>query len=290
MGIPNKHVITSPIKLPTLLQQSAIIIPTYNAKDYWNPLEAALKRQGITNDQVFIIDSSSTDHTPIQAHKAGYRFKQIRNDSFRHGATRQMAVEALPWANFLVFLTQDAVPFESNSIETLVSSFSDASVGAAYGRQLPRNDADPIERHARLFNYPATSHLRTFNSRKTMGFKAAFFSNSFAAYRRSALEQVGGFPRTTIVSEDVTVAARMLMANWKLRYAADARVIHSHPHSIRNEFSRYFDIGVHHAREGWIRKEFGRASSEGMAFILSEYNFFAKDKTLLDTGSSHAES
>ena len=41
--------------------------------------------------------------------------------------------------------------------------------------------------------------------------KTAFNSNSFAAYRRKALKDVGGFPINTILSEDMYVTAKMLL-------------------------------------------------------------------------------
>jgi len=263
---------------PNLLRKTAVVIPTYNASQHWNQLHSSLQQQGLSEEQVLIVDSSSSDNTRKLARRAGYRLKQIPKESFRHGATRQMAAESLSWAEVLVYMTQDAVPSGENSVKKLVSSFNDPEVGAAYGRQLPRTQAGPIECHARLFNYPDASDLRTFSSGNRLGIKAAFISNSFAAYRRSALLEVGGFPRNTIVSEEVTVAARMLIANWKVAYQADATVIHSHPLTVKQEFSRYFDIGVHHGRAKWLLHAFGGAGEEGRTFVMSQMRYLAKAK------------
>jgi rhamnosyltransferase len=264
-----------------VLDRTALVIPTWNAGRHWSGIQRTLRMQGIAPDHVLIIDSSSTDNTPTLARKAGYRLKTIPQVSFRHGATRQLAAELLPDAEFLVYLTQDALLSGGKALENLLEAFGDPEVGGCYGRQLPRTEAGPIERHARLFNYSATPDLRTFEDRKTLGIRAAFFSNSFAAYRRTALDEVGGFPRHTIVSEEVTVAARMLIAGWKVAYQADATVIHSHDLTVKQEFSRYFDIGVHHAREEWILNEFGDAGGEGKAFVLSEARYLLKSQPSL---------
>ena len=181
----------------------------------------------------------------------------------------------------MIFLTQDAVPHGEDSFKHLSGAFLDPSVGAACGRQIAREKAGPIERHARLFNYPPLSNCRTLESREEIGIKAAFLSNSFGAYRRSALEQVGGFPSNTIVNEDMTVAARMLMAGWKVAYQADAAVVHSHSLSFRHEFSRYFDTGVYHSREKWLIEEFGGAGGEGRRFILSETKYLLRTNASL---------
>jgi rhamnosyltransferase len=262
----------------SLLRKTALVIPTYNASRHWSQLHAALEQQGLSDEQILIVDSSSSDNTRKLARRAGYRLKQIPKECFRHGATRQMAADSLPWAEVLVYMTQDAVPANESSIKNLVDSFNDPEVGAAYGRQLPRQQASPIECHARLFNYPEVSDLRTFSSRSRLGIKAAFISNSYAAYRRSALLDVGGFPKNAIVSEEVTVAARMLIANWKVAYRADATAIHSHPLSVRQEFSRYFDIGVHHGRSKWLLHAFGGAGEEGRTFVMSQMRYLAKTK------------
>lgn len=269
-----------PPRLP-LRKDAAIVIPTYNGGRYWRDLHAALEREGVPRDRVLVIDSSSTDDTCARVRRAGYQLKKIPKEQFRHGATRQMAAESLPWAEVLVFLTQDALPCGENPIQTLLQSFDDPQIGAVYGRQLARELAGPIERHARLFNYPAASDVRDLESRRRLGIKAAFFSNSFAAYRRCAFDEVGGFPKDTIVSEEVTVAARMLMAGWKLGYQAEATVIHSHAFSVRQEFSRYFDIGVHHGREKWLMATFGHAGSEGRAFVQSELRYLLRTNPAL---------
>jgi rhamnosyltransferase len=182
-----------------------------------------------------------------------------------------MAASRMRWAETIVFMTQDAIP-QDNAILNLVAAFADPKVGAAYGRQLPRTEANAIEAHARFFNYPTVSHKRNFESRQALGFRATYFSNSFAAYRRTALEQVGGFPNV-IVSEDVSVVARMLIAGWDVAYQADAEVVHSHHMGLRGEFTRYFDIAVHHSREDWILKQFGHVGGEGTLFLLSELRY-----------------
>ena len=263
------------------LRRTALVIPTYNAAPFWSHLRTALDRQGLRPRQILIVDSSSSDSTPSLVRRAGYQLTTVRKESFRHGTTRQLAAESVPWAETLVYLTQDAIPCGKNAIFKLLEAFDDPEVGAAYGRQLPREDAGPIERHARLFNYPEVSAVRTFAQRTRLGVKTAFFSNSFAAYRRIALDAVGGFPNDTIVSEEVSVVARMLMDDWKIAYQADATTIHSHAFTMREEFARYFDIGIHRGRERQLLSQFGAADGEGRAFVASEMRFLLKTRPSL---------
>ena len=84
---------------------------------------------------------------------------------------------------------------------------------------------------------------------------------------------VGGFPQDVIFGEDTITAAKFLLAGWKIAYVAEAQVYHSHSYTWRQDFKRYFDIGVLHARENWLLKEFGSAGGEGSRFVRSELNY-----------------
>ena len=59
------------------------------------------------------------------------------------------------------------------------------------------------------------AQIRSMDDCKTLGVRTAFVSNSFAAYRRTSLDQVGGFPAQVFVSEEVFVTSRLLLAGWK---------------------------------------------------------------------------
>ena len=231
---------------------------------------------GVSTADVYVVDSGSTDNTVMQSKKAGFNILQVKPGTFDHGGTRQLAVRNLENRDFLVFLTQDAILSDSSSIENLLAPFSDESVAAVCGRQLPRSNAALIEAHARVYNYPSGSYSRSIRDAGDYGLKTAFISNSFAAYRISALKDVGGFPDDVIFGEDMYVAARMLKAGYKIAYAADACVYHSHDYTLLQELKRYFDMGVFHAREPWIRQELGGAEGEGMKFVISEFRYLLK--------------
>lgn len=254
----------------------ALIIPTFNAARYWAALSQGIRKQALAPDQVIVIDSSSSDGTQNLARSDGFRVVEIPSRDFNHGGTRQLGAELAEDAEILIYLTQDALPFDADAFANLVRIFEDAEIGAAYGRQLPRETAGPIEAHARHFSYPQASRVRSWETRRTHGFKSIFFSDAFGAYRRSALMSVGGFSPDVIFGEDTLVVACLHRAGWKTAYVADAMVRHSHAYSIAEEFRRYFDIGVLHARESWLIEHFGSASGEGRRYVGSELKHLLK--------------
>ena len=258
-----------------------LVVPTLNAGSSWPTWLEALRQQTRKPDFLLVIDSSSTDYTVALARSHGFEVRIIPKSEFNHGGTRQFGVNLLPTADVLVFLTQDALLAKMDAIQRLVAGFEDEQVGAAYGRQLPHRNAGSIGAHARLFNYPPESQLRTLDDRRLYGVKTAFISNSFAAYRRSALSQVGGFPKSSIMNEDTYVAGKMLIAGWKIAYCADAQVYHSHDYGFLDEFKRYFDIGVFHSSTDWWRQTFGGLSGEGLRFVFSETVYLRQNNPLL---------
>jgi rhamnosyltransferase len=259
----------------------ALIIPTWNASPHWQSLVEGISRQSLAPDRVIVIDSSSTDGTAARARDIGFTVIQIDRSAFNHGATRQAAALAAPKADILIYLTQDAIPHGTESFRRIVDAFSDPAIAAAYGRQLPRPDASAIEAHARLFNYPPAPKVRSWESRKTLGFKSIFFSNAFGAYRRAALMSVGGFSSQVSFGEDTLAVAHLHREGWQTAYVPDALVEHSHAYSLVTASRRYFDIGVLHRRQSWLIEELGSASSEGRRFVLSELRYLSKHNPLL---------
>lgn len=262
----------------------AVIIPTYNPGNAWLETVDAINAQVVKPDVVLIIDSSSRDDSVTISIDAGFQVKVIKQSLFNHGGTRNMAIDMCPDCEFVVFMTQDAVLVDSGSINNLLAPFSDDNVAAVCGRQLPKKSASLIEAHARLYNYSEGSNVRSILDRDMFGLKTAFLSNSFAAYRVSTLKEVGCFPEGVIFGEDMYVAAKLLEANHKIAYAADTCVYHSHHYSIWQEMKRYFDMGVFHSNESWIREGFGCVEGQGVKFVISELKYLLKNAFWLVPG------
>lgn len=255
----------------------ALVVPTLNGGGVWKCWLEAFSFQTLRPEFLLVVDSSSQDETAALACAHGFAVHTIPCEDFDHGGTRQLAADLLPEAELLIYMTQDAILARPNALKRLVEVFEDPDIGVAYGRQLPYPDAGPIGAHARLFNYPERSEIRSKQDIASKGIKAAFNSDSFACYRRKALEQVGGFPRSIILGEDAYVAAKMLLAGWKVAYVAESQVYHSHDYTLWQEFKRHFDIGVFHARERSLLAAFGRAEGEGLRFLRSEIAYLLKN-------------
>jgi len=259
----------------------AVLIPTLNAGREFVELLRTIALQRAVIDKKIIIDSGSNDNTVALAIDYGFDVLKIHKNDFDHGYARQLLAEAAKDCDLLIYLTQDCILKGSSSFTELIKAFDDPKVGIAYGRQLPHSGAKVLETHARLFNYPNKSIVKSFDDRGKLGIKTASCSNSFAAYRTTALEEVGGFPGLTIFAEDVIVGGQVLIKGWKIAYVAEAEVYHSHDYTTKEEFKRYFDIGVFHSTNNWLLEEFGSAGGEGLKYLKSELMYVFKHNLLV---------
>ena len=257
---------TQPKRQPSI----AIIIPTCNAGSSFAGLLSEIARQTIQPACKLVVDSASTDKTVELAIQAGWNVLSIAREKFSHGGTRQQAVDTVltrhPSIEILVFLTQDVRMPQMGALEELVMALEQKDIGAAYGRQLPHDDASIYAAVEREFNYPPQSRVKSVDSAAELGIKTAFLSDSFAAYRVSALKKIGGFPVVDIC-EDMYVAGRMLLAGYRIAYAAEAAVKHSHEPSLHAIWHRYRAMGKFQQANPWLRENFGRADGEGLRLL-----------------------
>ena len=253
-----------------------IVIPTYNAGEKFRTCAEMIAKQTANIKQVLIIDSESEDTTVEICKDFGFTVEVINKKDFGHGKTRQYALEKTS-TEIVVFMTQDALLVDEKSIESLVDCLnSKQDIATIYGRQLPYPNAGIIGSFARLNNYPECSFVNTFEDKRNKGIKTAFLSDSFAAYKKSMLLNIGGFPVHINFGEDMYVAAKFLMKGYRTAYCAKSRVYHSHDCNLVEEFKRCIEIGKFHKQERWLLETFGKAEGEGLKYVVNEAKYLLK--------------
>lgn len=223
-------------------------------------------KQSYPVNRIFIINTKSdTFMEDISGLDDRISVIHIEPEQFDHGGTRNRGA-MMSEADFILFMTQDALPVDEYLVERLMETFEDERVGAAYARQLPNPDCSYIEKYTRSFNYPAKSAVNSEKDIKKRGIKTFFCSNVCAVYRKSVYESLGGFETHTIFNEDMIMAAKIICSGYKVCYAAEARVIHSHNYNWRQQFRRNFDLAVSQAEHPEIFEKV-RSESEGIRLV-----------------------
>jgi rhamnosyltransferase len=251
----------------------SVIVPTRNGGRYLERLFKTLGEQTFRPVQILVVDSSSDDDTQNICKASGADFIQIDAKTFDHGGTRNLAASRAE-CDILVFMTQDALFKDIDGLKNLIKPLEEPTIAASYGRQMPKEDANPVEVFVRSFNYPSVKVIKGIADLPRLGIKTFFFSNVCSAIKKIAYEEVGGFPEKTIMNEDMFLAAKLIMKGYKITYQADAVVYHSHNYSLATQFKRYFDIGVFFNRNQWI-KDLSSSEGEGIRYLKEEIRFLS---------------
>lgn len=190
----------------------------------------------------------------------------ITRHEFDHAGTRDMGLR-MSDADYVLFMTMDAIPKDNYLVEKLLSGFRRAdNIAVSYARQLPKKDCNRIEQITREFNYPAQSRVQTSDDIKELGIKAYFCSDVCAMYDASIYRSLGGFKAPAIFNEDMVYAAGALDAGYAVSYCADALVYHSHNYTGRQYYRRNFDLGVSQADHPEIFERFN-VKGTGMQLV-----------------------
>lgn len=253
----------NPISRPTV----DVIIPVYKPDRRLARLFAMLSRQTLAPERIIVMNTERS-----YWNEEGYgtmknlEVHHVSKAEFDHGGTRNLGASYSD-SEFMVFLTQDAVPADERLLEELIRPFSENDrVAASYGRQLPDKDCGFVERYTRSFNYPDQDRIQDSGTIETLGIKTFFCSNVCAAYRKSVFEKLGGFTDRTIFNEDMIYAGHAVKAGYAIAYRAGAKVIHSHNYGCMQQFHRNFDLAVSQADHPEVFSGI-RSESEGIRLV-----------------------
>ena len=254
-----------------------IIVPILEPDDiFYNQIIPKLKNQTIENELVLINSGK-----PIES-KDLYEVINIDKNNFNHANTRNIALK-YP-ADYYLFMTQDATPYDNTLIENLLKPFEkDENIVVAYARQIPYKDAYITEVFSRNFNYPLHSFRKSKLDLADMGIKTYFSSNSCAIYKGTYFKEKEGFKKDLNTSEDMEYAARAIEDDKTIAYAAQAKVYHSHNYTFSSLLKRYYQIGLFFKNNSWIEKSienFASTEQSGKTFVIKECNYVRKKQPL----------
>ncbi|MBQ7972332.1 MAG: glycosyltransferase family 2 protein [Lachnospiraceae bacterium] len=242
-----------------------VIIPTYKPTERLPELILLLEKQTYPVNRIILMN---TEEKYFNSLFYGREFIRKRNHvtvvhlsklEFNHGRTRAEGVK-LSDAPYFICMTDDAKPKDETLVERLLAPILAGQAEFSFARQLPTESSGAIEAFTRRFNYPKTSRIKSAADLEELGIKTYFFSNVCAAYTRALYDELGGFEKLAIFNEDMVFAAGAIKKGYRIAYAADAKVYHSHNYDGKTQFKRNFDLGVSQAEHPEI---FAGISSTG---------------------------
>lgn len=256
-----------------------VIIPAYRPGTELDEIIRKLQKQVLQPDRITILltaDDTEEVEKLQQRYDDTVCVQGIPKINFSHGGTRQAGMDGSD-AEYVLFMTQDAIPVNDMLTQNLYDALQKPDAAVAYARQLPKADADPVEKFSRRFNYPKVSHTQAAINLEKNGIKAIFCSDSCAMYNHKLHSMLGGFDTKTDFAEDAIYAYSVLTHGYTVEYCAEAKIYHSHNLTYRQHFMRNMNI----ARAQKARPEiYGnlKSESEGIKYFLTGSRFFNKKK------------
>jgi rhamnosyltransferase len=227
----------------------SVVIPVKNG-DYWlEDTLTSIEQQTLFHcTEIIAIDSGSTDRSIEILTKHEVRLIKIAPDSFNHGLTRNLGVEAA-LGEFVVMTVQDAKPVDQYWLQNLLDGFEDEKVVGVCGQQVVPHDLDknPVEWFRPQSPPSKTKHyfqnpegfekLSPAEKRSVCG-----WDNVTAMYRKKLLLEIPF--RETSFAEDALWAKDALLKGYSIVYNTAARVFHYHLSEpqfvIRRSFTVYY--------------------------------------------------
>ena len=193
----------------------SVIIPAYNEER----VIVASVRRVLASDypgiEVIVADDGSKDRTSALVAEAFADDPRVTLMTLTNGGKAAALNRALAQAHSEVVIALDAdTQFEPETIARLTRWFADPAIGAVAGDARVGNRVNLVTRWQAI-EYITAQNLER---RALAGFDAmTVVPGAVGAWRRTALESVGGYPENTLAEDqDLTIAIQR--AGWRVSY------------------------------------------------------------------------
>lgn len=245
-----------------------IICPLYNAESYIVNLNKSLiKQKQVKINKINYLLTESNDNSEKILKENKLDFKIIKKENFSHSLTREETALKSN-SDILVFITQDVVIEDDNWLYELTKDIDDKDIVACYSRQITKYNN--IEKYTRELNYPDYDIIKSKDSIKELGLKTFFFSDASSAIFTKVFKELNGYDNKNLpISEDMYIAYKIIMNDYKIKYCSKSIVYHSHKFTLKQLYDRYKLTGQFFKQNKYLDKYGTNKSGGGLAkYIL----------------------
>lgn len=172
--------------------------------------------------EIVVVDDGSADPVAVREVADGRARVVRRQQSGGPGVARNAGWRCLD-ADIVVFVDADVLP-EPGWLDRMLAHFRDPTVAAVAPRVRGRRaSVSLIDRYE---SYKSPLDLGPREGRVAPRSRIGYVPTATVAYRRTALEALGGFDEGLRVGEDVDLVWRTVAAGWTVRYEPAAVVTH----------------------------------------------------------------
>lgn len=218
-------------------QLVSVLIPALNEAKVIVPALHPLLMSDYPNLEVIVVDDGSEDGTSDLVREHFATDSRVHLIVKANGGKAAALNSGLARASGIVVVALDAdTHFQRDSIFKLVRWFHDPSVAAVAGNAKVGNRINTITRWQAL-EYVTSQNLER-RALATLGC-ITVVPGAIGAWRREAIEQLGGFPVDTL-AEDQDLTIGLLRAGWRVLYDSTAIGWTEAPDSLRGLLKQRF--------------------------------------------------
>jgi len=206
----------------------SIVIRAYNEEKHIGHLLEGIRHQTLSDVEVILVDSGSTDSTVSIAESFGVRIVRIPSAEFTFGRSLNFGVREAT-REFVVIASAHVYPVYPDWLESLLRPFADEKVALTYGKQRGPDSAKFSEQQIFHQWYPDAGKPNQFT---------AFCNNANAAIRKSLWEK-NPYDETLTGLEDLAWAKWAKEQGYAIAYVAEAEIVHLHNETPRGVYNRY---------------------------------------------------
>ncbi len=210
----------------------SIIVPGKNEGEHIYKLVMSMKEQTYTNFEFIVIDDGSDDDTEAickSLQKNGFIDLFLRNDVRGGKASAANLGFRFSSGKIVVHLDADC-SYDNDALEKIIIPFYlDENIGAVGGNILVRNYKDSLCATLQAIEYADTISVGRITSSYLGIYRV--ISGAFGAFKREALERVGGWDIGPGLDGDITVKLRKL--NYKIAFEPEAICQTNVPNTFR---------------------------------------------------------
>lgn len=201
----------------------SVVVCTHNGARTLERCLAGLEDLDYPDFEVIVVDDGSTDESAEIA--ARHRCRLISTENRGLASARNTGLHETR-GEIVAYIDDDAHP-DAHWLRYLVATMQDGGFAGAGGPNLPPQDDGPV---ARCVAEAPGGPVHVLTSDR----EAEHLPGCNMAFRRSALEDVGGFdPQFRVAGDDVDICWRLLGAGGRLGFSPAAVVWHSRRPSVR---------------------------------------------------------
>jgi cellulose synthase/poly-beta-1,6-N-acetylglucosamine synthase-like glycosyltransferase len=213
---------------PSVDEPVSVIVPAFNEQETIAATVCSLSAATHAMIEIIVVDDQSTDATAATVEALGIENVRVVRVPSAGKATALNTGVALARHDLLVMIDADTI-VDPDAIHEVVQPFADPAIGAVAGNVKVGNRRRLLGRWQHIEYVIGFSLDRRLYD--AMGCIPTI-PGALGAFRRSALERVGGLSTDTL-AEDTDLTMAILRAGWRVVYQATAKARTEAPATVR---------------------------------------------------------